>query len=105
MIPLPFIDVGDSQGSVDWERVRQPGKAVIAACKATEGQDFRAKTFSAARVKAIHKAGLPLMPYHYLRPRMDRHGSREAEFAIAVMEERAGSRAARGSSAARTRRW
>jgi GH25 family lysozyme M1 (1,4-beta-N-acetylmuramidase) len=83
---LPFIDVGDSQGSVDWDRVRQ-GKAVIAACKATEGQDFRASTFSGARVKAIHKAGLPLMPYHYLRPRTDRHGSKEAEFAVAVLED------------------
>jgi GH25 family lysozyme M1 (1,4-beta-N-acetylmuramidase) len=82
---LPFIDVGDSQGSVDWERVAQRGKAVIAACKATEGQDFRATTFSAARVKSIHAAGLPLMPYHYLRPRSDRHGSKEAEFALAVL--------------------
>jgi GH25 family lysozyme M1 (1,4-beta-N-acetylmuramidase) len=87
MARLPFIDVGDSQGSVDWERVRQRGKAVIAACKATEGQDFRAETFSGARVAALHKAGLPLMPYHYLRPRTDRHGSREAEFAVAVMED------------------
>jgi GH25 family lysozyme M1 (1,4-beta-N-acetylmuramidase)/peptidoglycan hydrolase-like protein with peptidoglycan-binding domain len=84
---LPFIDVGDSQGSVDWQRVRERGKAAIGACKATEGQDFRAKTFSAARVKAVHQAGLPLMPYHYLRPRTDRHGSKEAEFAIAVMED------------------
>jgi GH25 family lysozyme M1 (1,4-beta-N-acetylmuramidase) len=83
---LPFIDVGDSQGSVDWDRVRQRGKGVLAACKATEGEDFRAQTFTAARVQAVHKAGLPLMPYHYLRPRTDRHGSKEAEFAIAVME-------------------
>ncbi|MFL6228438.1 MAG: GH25 family lysozyme, partial [Pyrinomonadaceae bacterium] len=59
----------------------------IAACKATEGQDFRASTFSRARVKAIHKAGLPLMPYHYLRPRTDRHGSKEAEFALAVLDD------------------
>jgi GH25 family lysozyme M1 (1,4-beta-N-acetylmuramidase) len=85
MALLPFIDVGDSQGSVDWEKVRERGKAVIAACKATEGETFRAKTFTAARVKAVHKAGLPLMPYHYLRPRTDRPGSREAEFAVAVM--------------------
>ena len=81
MARLPFIDVGDSQGSVDWERLRERGKAVIAACKATEGQDFRAETFSGARVAAVHKAGLPPMPHHYLRPRTDRHGSREAEFA------------------------
>jgi GH25 family lysozyme M1 (1,4-beta-N-acetylmuramidase) len=87
MALLPFIDVGDSQGSVDWEKVRGAGKAVIAACKATEGEDFRAKTFTDARVKAVHKAGLPLMPYHYLRPRTDRPGSREAEFAVAVMED------------------
>ena len=84
---LPFIDVGDSQGSVDWDRARQAGHAVIAACKSTEGQDFRASTFSAARVKAIHKAGLPMMPYHYLRPRTDRHGSKEAEFAVAVLDD------------------
>jgi GH25 family lysozyme M1 (1,4-beta-N-acetylmuramidase) len=84
---LPFIDVGDPQGSVDWDRVRNTGKAAIAACKATEGEDFRASTFSGARVKAIHKAGLPMMPYHYLRPRTDRHGSKEAEFAIAVLED------------------
>jgi len=87
VVVLPFIDVGDSQGSVDWERAVARGKAVIAACKATEGQDFRAHTFSAARVKAVHKAGLPLMPYHYLRPRTDRHGSKEAEFALAVLED------------------
>ncbi len=84
---LPFIDVGDSQGSVDWDRVRNGGKAVIAACKTTEGGDFRATTFSRARVNAIHKAGLPLMPYHYLRPRTDRHGSKEAEFALAVLDD------------------
>jgi GH25 family lysozyme M1 (1,4-beta-N-acetylmuramidase) len=87
MALLPFIDVGDSQASVDWERVREPGKAAVAACKATEGQDFRATTFSASRVKAIHQAGLPLMPYHYLRPRTDRHGSKEAEFALAVLDD------------------
>jgi hypothetical protein len=28
-----------------------------------------------------------VLPYHYLRPRTDRHGSREAEFAVAVMED------------------
>lgn len=84
---LPFIDVGDPQGSVDWDRVRNAGKAVIAACKATEGEDFRASSFSGARVKAIHKAGLPMMPYHYLRPRTDRHGSKEADFAVAVLED------------------
>jgi hypothetical protein len=55
MATLPFIDVGDSQGSVDWVRARKDGKAAIAACKATEGEDFRAKTFSAARVKSIRK--------------------------------------------------
>jgi GH25 family lysozyme M1 (1,4-beta-N-acetylmuramidase) len=84
---LPFIDVGDSQGSVDWARAATVGKAAIAACKATEGGNFRATTFSRARVKAIHKAGLPLMPYHYLRPRTDRHGSAEAEFALAVLDD------------------
>ena len=84
---LPFIDVGDTQGSVDWERVREPGKAAVAACKATEGQDFRSTTFTSASVKAIHDAGLPLMPYHYLRPRTDRHGSKEAEFALAVLDD------------------
>ena len=84
---LPFIDVGDSQGSVDWDRACQAGKLAIASCKCTEGQDFRASTFSRARVKAIHKAGLPLMPYHYLRPRTDRHGSKEAEFALAVLDD------------------
>src|SRR3954471_5579426 len=84
---LPFIDVGDSQGSVDWDRAHQAGKAAIAACKCTEGEDFRATTFSRARVKSIHKAGLPLMPYHYLRPRTDRHGSKEAEFALAVLDD------------------
>jgi GH25 family lysozyme M1 (1,4-beta-N-acetylmuramidase) len=87
MAGLPFIDVGDSQGSVDWERAKQRGKAVIAACKATEGEDFRAQTFSGARVKSVHAAGLPLMPYHYLRPRLDRHGSKEAEFALAVLDD------------------
>jgi GH25 family lysozyme M1 (1,4-beta-N-acetylmuramidase) len=84
---LPFIDVGDPQGSVDWDRVRNVGKAAIAACKTTEGGDFRASTFSGARVKAIHKAGLPMMPYHYLRPRTDRHGSKEAEFALALLDD------------------
>jgi GH25 family lysozyme M1 (1,4-beta-N-acetylmuramidase) len=87
MALLPFVDVGDTQGSVDWDRIAQQGKAVLGVCKATEGATFRVDTFSAARVKAIHDAGLPMMPYHYLRPRTDRHGSKEAEFALAVMED------------------
>ncbi|MEA2311414.1 MAG: lysozyme, partial [Solirubrobacteraceae bacterium] len=87
MALLPFIDVGDSQGSVDWDRARREGKVGLAACKATEGENFRATTFSAARVRSIHQAGLPMLPYHYLRPRTDRHGSREADFAVAVMED------------------
>jgi GH25 family lysozyme M1 (1,4-beta-N-acetylmuramidase) len=86
-VTLPFIDVNDTQGSVDWDRIRSVGKAVIAGCKTTEGETLRVDTFSGARVKAIHKAGLPMMPYHYLRPRTDRHGSREAEFALAVLED------------------
>jgi GH25 family lysozyme M1 (1,4-beta-N-acetylmuramidase) len=84
---LPFIDVGDTQGSVDWDRARTVGKAAIAGCKTSEGETFRAETFSRARVKAIHKAGLPMMPYHYLRPRTDRHGSKEAAFALAVLDD------------------
>lgn len=84
---LPFIDVNDTQGSVDWNRVASEGKAAVASCKTTEGEDFRAQTFSAARVKAIHKAGLPLLPFHYLRPRTDRSGAKEAQFALAVLED------------------
>jgi len=62
MARLPFIDVGDSQGSVDWDRVRQQGKAVLAACKATEGETFRAKTFSAARVHTrVDAEGVPIL--------------------------------------------
>jgi GH25 family lysozyme M1 (1,4-beta-N-acetylmuramidase) len=87
MALLPFVDVGDTQGSVDWDRIAKRGGAVLGVCKATEGATFRVQTFSGARVRAIHAAGLPMMPYHYLRPRRDRHGSKEAEFALAVMEE------------------
>jgi lysozyme len=86
MATVPFIDVGDSQGSVDWGKARAAG-IVLASCKATEGEDFRAKTFSGARVKSIHAEGLPLMPYHYLRPRTDRSGSKEAAWAVAVMRD------------------
>jgi GH25 family lysozyme M1 (1,4-beta-N-acetylmuramidase) len=84
---MPFIDVSDAQGSVDWDRARHAGKAVIAGVKTTEGETFRSDTFSRARVKAIHKAGLPMMPYHYLRPRTDRSGAREADFALAVLDD------------------
>jgi GH25 family lysozyme M1 (1,4-beta-N-acetylmuramidase) len=103
MALLPFIDVGDTQGSVDWERIVERGKAALGVCKATEGATLRVQTFSGARVKAIHQAGLPLMPYHYLRPRTDRHGSKEAQFALAVMEDAGwkprGSRFPRGTDA------
>jgi hypothetical protein len=105
MARLPFIDVGDSQGSVDWDRVRTQGKAVLAACKATEGETFRAKTFSGARVKAIHKAGLPLMPYQYLPPARIARGVPRPSSPSPWPRTPAGSRTARASSAARTPRW
>jgi GH25 family lysozyme M1 (1,4-beta-N-acetylmuramidase) len=75
------IDVSSHQGSVDFAKVKQAGHG-FAICKASEGQDFRDPSWTAARVTAIRKAGLKVGVYHYLRPRPGRTGAVEARFAV-----------------------
>jgi lysozyme len=60
-------DVSVHQGDVDWKKVAKAG-ASFAIVKATEGRDFRDKTFSRARWKAIKAAGLARGAYHFARP-------------------------------------
>lgn len=74
---LRGVDVSDSQGDIDWKRVRRAGIR-FAGVKATEGEDFVDPRFGEGRVSAMHDAGVALMPYHYLRFRTDRHGRVEA---------------------------
>lgn len=79
--PVSGVDVSEHQGSVNWQKVRRDHKR-FAIVKATEGQDYRDHAFSRARLDAIKKAGLVPGVYHFLRPRSDRPGSREATWFI-----------------------
>ncbi len=63
---LNGIDV--SGADVDWARVRQSG-AVFGGFKLSEGQDFRHARATRARYVAIHRAGLFVIAYHFLRPK------------------------------------
>src|SRR4051812_8937566 len=80
---LKGIDVSMAQGDVNWKRIRDAG-CRWAGVKATEGEDYVDAYFGAARIKAMHDAGIVPMPYHYLRFRTDRPGSREAEHFLRV---------------------
>lgn len=98
MALLKGIDVSAAQGDVDWQKVAGSGVRFV-YLKATEGEDFVDKRFTAARVDSIRRArarsalsplGRRLVwgPYHYLRPRRDRSGAVEARHAVAVARSR-----------------
>lgn len=82
--PVFGVDVSEHQGSIDWQKVRADHKR-FAIVKATEGQDYTDHAFSRARLDAIKKAGIVPGVYHFLRPRGDRPGSREATWFIQVI--------------------
>jgi GH25 family lysozyme M1 (1,4-beta-N-acetylmuramidase) len=76
------VDVSEHQGSITWHKVREDGHKAFAIVKATEGEDYLDPTFDRARIAAIKDAHLVPAAYHFLRPRADRHGSKEARFFI-----------------------
>lgn len=80
------VDVSEHQGSIDWGAVRGDGMR-FAIVKATEGQDFRDRSFTAGRLNAIKKAGIVPGVYHFLRPRSDRPGSTEATWFTQVISQ------------------
>jgi GH25 family lysozyme M1 (1,4-beta-N-acetylmuramidase) len=82
--PLYGVDVSQHQGDIEWGDVRRDGYA-FAIAKATEGQDFQDPGFSKGRLDAIEAAGLVPGVYHFLRPRADRPGSREATWFVQVI--------------------
>lgn len=84
---LKMIDVSDAQGDVDWTRARHD-RVRVAGVKASEGADFVSRTFTEARVSAMRKAAVALLPYHYLRFRRDRSGATEADHCLAVLHDR-----------------
>ena len=73
MARVPFIDIRDSPGSVDWERLRERGKAVIGGLQGDRGPGLPGGDLQwRARRAAVHRGGLPAIDHHYLRPRTDR---------------------------------
>lgn len=80
------IDVSEAQGSIDWSPVSKD-HIEFSIVKATEGQDWRDPTFTSARLNAIKKAGIVPGVYHFLRPRSDRPGSREATWFTQVISQ------------------
>lgn len=60
------IDVSDHQGAVDWAAVSGAG-IQFALAKATEGEDFIAKTF-AANWAGMQDTGIVRGAYHFFRP-------------------------------------
>lgn len=79
--PAKCIDVSQHNGSVDWDAVDKAGYD-CAWFKSTEGQDFRDRTFSAARVAECRQQLGKCGPYHFLRPRAGRSGAVEARWYI-----------------------
>lgn len=77
--PIKGIDVSSHQGSIEWPKVADDG-VKFACAKATEGEDYADPTFTRNRMDAIARAGIVPCVYHFLRPRSDRRGAREAAF-------------------------
>lgn len=82
--PVNGIDVSQHQGSIDWAKVKADGYE-FAIAKSSEGQDFLDPSFDRLRVRAMLKAGIVPGVYHYLRPRGDRSGAREAAWFTQVI--------------------
>lgn len=82
--PAWGIDVSNNNGSVNWPAVRKAG-ASFACVKASEGQDYIDPLFNRTRLRAIARAHLVPCAYHYLRPRGDRVGAREAAWFTQVV--------------------
>jgi lysozyme len=82
--PAWGIDVSNNNGHIDWFRVRKAG-ASFACVKASEGQDYIDPNFSRTQLRTITKAHLVPCVYHFLRPRADRTGAREAAWFTQVV--------------------
>lgn len=76
------IDVYEGDGDIDWHKVKGAGH-YFAICKVSEGVDFRDKSWSAKRVKAMRQAEVRIGVYHFLRPKPGRSGADEMQFFIA----------------------
>ena len=63
---LKGIDV--SGASTDWPAVRAAG-ARFGGFKLSEGQDFRHPQGTRERYQKMHRAGLFVMPYHFMKPK------------------------------------
>lgn len=61
--PIVGIDVSNHQGEIDWPKVRRDGIA-FAYIKATEGGDFRDKSFT-RNWQGARGAGIPRGAYHF----------------------------------------
>jgi GH25 family lysozyme M1 (1,4-beta-N-acetylmuramidase) len=93
---LKGVDVSNNNGSVDWRKVAGAG-IDFAIVKISEGGDFidfahgtkndsdavRIQRLQ-ARCAEVRRHGMTLGVYHFLRPRPDRTGDVEAEFAVKV---------------------
>lgn len=82
--PAWGIDVSSNNGSIDWAAVRHAG-ATFACVKATEGQDYVDYGFGRKKMRAVTEARLVPCVYHFLRPRGDRVGAREAAWFTQVI--------------------
>jgi lysozyme len=82
--PAWGIDVSSNNGSIDFGAVRHAG-ASFACVKASEGQDYIDHGFGRKKMRAVTGAGLVPCAYHFLRPRGDRVGAREAAWFTQVI--------------------
>jgi lysozyme len=69
---------------INWRAARGDGVR-FAYLKATEGQDYIDPPFKRAELKEAVKAGVAVGAYHFLRPRSDRKGAREAAWFTQVV--------------------
>jgi len=77
--PIKGVDVSMHQGSIDWSKVADDN-VKLACQKSTEGEDYVDPTFSRDRMENVGRVGIVPCVYHFLRPRADRRGAKEAAF-------------------------
>src|SRR3990172_4519727 len=85
--PVVGIDVSNHQGVIDWPKVRASGIA-FAYIKATEGGDFRDKSFE-RNWQDSAKAGMPRGAYHFFTA--CKSGAEQAGNFIAAVPRESGS--------------
>lgn len=80
------IDVSHYQGNINWNQVRQDGKATFAYLKATESTGLKDDTYR-RNVQGARQAGIPVGAYHFFSPSQSGKEQLQNFLAVAKPEE------------------